>query len=174
MEAIISWVNLSFFVVSVDVKEGEALGFFEALSWIEDLGLKNVETEGDAKVVVDAIKSDDTLNTVFGNYVEACRNILASHPNYSIHFVRREANLVAHCYARAAHLYESFSIWIEPPNFVEGLSLALCNCNLFWFFKKKNISNFFNNNSFTKYTLCNGGTSLMYANHYFIVIKIYY
>lgn len=113
---------------SAGVTEGEALGFFEALSWIKDLGLEKVVIEGDAKVVVDAINSHHTYNTVFGDYVDASRNILVNCPNYSVQFVGRDANLVAHCYARASRLYESSSIWIDPPNFVEGLSPAFCSC----------------------------------------------
>lgn len=58
--------------------EGEALGFFEALSWIKSWGLTNVIVEGDAKVVVDAIKSSSVNNSIFGDYVAASRSIIRS------------------------------------------------------------------------------------------------
>lgn len=45
----------------LDMKIGEAMGFFEALSWIQNLLLENVIIEGDSKIVVDAINFDSRV-----------------------------------------------------------------------------------------------------------------
>ncbi|XP_073022726.1 uncharacterized protein [Primulina eburnea] len=44
------------------VKEGEAMGLLEALSWVRRLGLKKVYFEMDAKVVVESIRYSDVAN----------------------------------------------------------------------------------------------------------------
>ncbi|KAL8522413.1 hypothetical protein ACS0TY_012525 [Phlomoides rotata] len=48
----------SFFKLNVnEVDEGEAMGLYEALSWIKGLGLNYVEVETSAKLVANAIRS---------------------------------------------------------------------------------------------------------------------
>ncbi|KAL8488536.1 hypothetical protein ACS0TY_024713 [Phlomoides rotata] len=57
----------------VEVKVGEAMGFFEVLSWAKSMNLEKVVIEGDAKVVVDALNSRALNHTIFGDYVGSCR-----------------------------------------------------------------------------------------------------
>lgn len=107
---------------------GEAMGFLEALSWIKRLNIGNVEIEGDARVVVDAIKGSDTCITSFGDIILACRSVLAQLDNVFVSFVRRNANSLAHATAKVSRNFESPSCWVDPPPFVVGLPADICIC----------------------------------------------
>lgn len=83
--------------------------------------------EGDAKRVRDAVKFSATANTVFGDYIDSIRAMLNLHPLYSISWVSRNANIVAHAFARNSRVFENPHTWVEPPSFVEGLLEEVCN-----------------------------------------------
>lgn len=114
--------------MSADI--GEAMGFVEALSLVKRLSLDKVIIKGDAKIVVDAINSSSTFNSSFGDYIEKCKEILRDSPNFSVVFVRRNANYVAHAFANC---------WVDPPELVARLLplLSAVAINEFSFFKKK-------------------------------------
>ncbi|XP_073017389.1 uncharacterized protein [Primulina eburnea] len=63
-------------VGAFSVKEGEAMGLLEALSWVRRLGLKKVYFEMDAKGVVEAIKASDVGISEFGFIVKSCKDII--------------------------------------------------------------------------------------------------
>ncbi|KAL8527918.1 hypothetical protein ACS0TY_005652 [Phlomoides rotata] len=111
------------------VEEGEALGFLEALLWVKSLGLDNGIIEGDAKVVVNGINSSKAYNSVFGDFVVACRELVNSFQQINITFLRRSANVVAHEIARASRLYENYFCWVDPLDYVVGLPTSVCTCN---------------------------------------------
>lgn len=66
----------------LDVDVGEIMGFHEALSWAQRLGLEQVCIEGDSKVAVDALISNTKLLSVSGDYVRACTSILAHNNSF--------------------------------------------------------------------------------------------
>ncbi|KAL8492918.1 hypothetical protein ACS0TY_024205 [Phlomoides rotata] len=77
--------------------EGEAIGLFEALTWIEELNVRNVRIEMDAKLVVDAFNAHCVNSfSVFGDIIEACKHKASSYPFCSVGWVVREANFVVH------------------------------------------------------------------------------
>ncbi|KAL8521752.1 hypothetical protein ACS0TY_012047 [Phlomoides rotata] len=84
--------------VTVDV--GEAMGFYEALLWLKDLGIENVIVEGDVKLIVDAINSPT-----------------------------RDANVLAHEFARFSRSYGDSFTWANPQEFVDELPTIACRCN---------------------------------------------
>lgn len=49
-------------------------------------------------------------------------------PSYSINFVKRDANSMAHEIARVSRSYENSFCWIDPPSFVVGLPYTSCGC----------------------------------------------
>lgn len=65
----------------------------------------------------------------FGDYSQTCKELLLQCLNTSVNFVKREANIMAHAFARASRLYESHSNWVDPSNFVVGLSISTCICD---------------------------------------------
>ncbi|XP_073035374.1 uncharacterized protein [Primulina eburnea] len=79
------------------VKEGEAIGLLEALSWIRTLDYPNVMFEVDAKTVHEATKEHANVDTEFGGIMERCRNLVATERGYLVHFVRRQTNEIAQC-----------------------------------------------------------------------------
>ncbi|XP_075492415.1 uncharacterized protein LOC142530463 [Primulina tabacum] len=74
------------------VKEGEAIGLLEALSWIRNSDYSNVLFEVDAMTVYHAMKETTVDRTEFGGIMGICRDIVATNPGFSVHFTRRQAN----------------------------------------------------------------------------------
>ncbi|KAL8496020.1 hypothetical protein ACS0TY_019945 [Phlomoides rotata] len=111
-------------------KEGEAIGLHEARSWINDLGFKRVIFEMDAKFVVDAVNGEDTPRTTYSDIVAGYRGVLKDNRGWSVVWVNREANVMAHRLARAARGYCSPHYWVECPVFVDCLPGIFCSCVL--------------------------------------------
>ncbi|KAL8513872.1 hypothetical protein ACS0TY_013114 [Phlomoides rotata] len=109
--------------------EGEAIGLFEALTWLSKLDLRNVLIEMNAKLVVDAFntRSLDFIS-VFGDIIDACRIKFRAHPYCSVGWVGREANIVAHRLARIARDFPSRFTWDELPFDVDSLPYTPCSC----------------------------------------------
>ena len=58
-----------------EVHLGEALGFLSALEWVHVLNLGPIDSELDAKRVVDSFLSDKHDATEFGNIIQDCRTL---------------------------------------------------------------------------------------------------
>ncbi|KAL8554186.1 hypothetical protein ACS0TY_002410 [Phlomoides rotata] len=100
------------------------MGFMEALSWVKDLGLQNVVIEGDSKIVIDAINLNVEGVSAFHDVISTCRLLVSEFNNCSILFAKREANIMAHTFARVSRVHESPSWWVNPPDFVVGLPVT--------------------------------------------------
>ncbi|XVF49555.1 hypothetical protein PTKIN_Ptkin04bG0022200 [Pterospermum kingtungense] len=88
----------------VSAKEAEAIGLLEALPWVEGLGHAKVLFELDALSVVKDVGSTITDLLEYGSIIRRCRNHLISKSVFLVHFVRRQANEVAHVIPREARL----------------------------------------------------------------------
>lgn len=104
------------------------MGFYEALSWVKIMNLVKLIIKGDAKIVVYAINSSSKGSSTFHDYIVSCKDILVSIPFYSIHFVKRSANDLAHKFAKVARFYENPTYWDDPPELVGGLLNSFCLC----------------------------------------------
>ncbi|KAL8521358.1 hypothetical protein ACS0TY_011763 [Phlomoides rotata] len=113
----------------VDVDIGESMGFLEALSWVKNLNLVIVVVDEDAKLVVDPIRSSNSRVSIFGEYIQHCKDFLASYPSFSVNFVKMGVNSVAHEFARASRLFKSPHYWVDPPSFVVGFPDLSCYCS---------------------------------------------
>ncbi|KAL8509029.1 hypothetical protein ACS0TY_016281 [Phlomoides rotata] len=110
-------------------EEGEAFGLFEALSWIKELDIRNVEIEMDARVVVCAFNSRESSSiSVFGDIIQACKNVFTSYPHCKVGWVKRQANELAHNLTRVARDFSSPFVWAELPASVECHSYTSCTC----------------------------------------------
>ncbi|KAK6164619.1 hypothetical protein DH2020_001483 [Rehmannia glutinosa] len=78
------------------VREAEAMGVREALSWIHGLGIRHVEVETDAKYVIDDLSSPVSGRSEYDCILQECQSLLLGEPEVSVGFVRRSANMVAH------------------------------------------------------------------------------
>ena len=104
--------------LSYSVKEAEALALRETLLWALSLKLVDVEFETDSLLFVNSLSSQSLDCSEYGFIISNCV-CLRGNGNYSIQFVKRQANKCAHVLARHAYfnasLYESFVIhsWLE-------------------------------------------------------------
>jgi len=62
----------AWFVPLCSVEIGRALGLCEALQWVVELGLDNMDFSLDSKLVVDVVTSNNSSNTNFGSIISHC------------------------------------------------------------------------------------------------------
>lgn len=91
---------------SGSIFEAEAIGVREALSWVKDQNLQNkrVYIESDSQLTARAIQSGDANYLEVGVVIEKCCQKLHRLELVSLHFIRRNANRVAHQLARYRYL----------------------------------------------------------------------
>ncbi|KAK6126674.1 hypothetical protein DH2020_039582 [Rehmannia glutinosa] len=98
-----------------EVREAEAIGIREALSWTKNLGFQQLIIETDAKYVVDGLVSLEPGISEFDNILKECQILLQSEPAFSVTFVHRNGNRVAHALAKEAFSFDSPFVWSSPP-----------------------------------------------------------
>lgn len=81
----------------------EVMAIKEALSWMETSGWTEGTLETDCLVAAQAIRSRIQMNSPFRVVVEECRNLLSRLNKISLLFVRRSANMAAHCVAKMSY-----------------------------------------------------------------------
>ncbi|KAL8148278.1 hypothetical protein AgCh_005592 [Apium graveolens] len=116
----------SCFRAPVSVFEEEAIGVREALSWVKDMQFNacKVELETDSLLVVQGIKNSVINLLEVGEVLEQCRRYLRELEGISIHFIRNQANRVAHKFSRITCLVNCHHVFTSPPvNLVETLVL---------------------------------------------------
>ncbi|KAL8514129.1 hypothetical protein ACS0TY_013308 [Phlomoides rotata] len=91
-----------------------------------NMGFNSVVVEMDAKVVCDAINEKRIGESTFGSYVSPCIGICSSFFSCNFNFVRRQANIVVHSFARVSRLYESLHTLVKPSDFVDDLLKGCC------------------------------------------------
>ncbi|XP_031111802.1 uncharacterized protein LOC116015770 [Ipomoea triloba] len=83
------------------VKEAEAMGAREALSWLKQKGWAQVILETDAQVVTQAVYNGEFL-IPFGSIIHEIRDLLSDLSSVHFRFVRRSSNTFAHVIAKRA------------------------------------------------------------------------
>ncbi|XP_062087000.1 uncharacterized protein LOC133793720 [Humulus lupulus] len=81
----------------------EALGFREALSWIKKHNWPRVILESDCLLVIQALRSNVSMLSYFGDVISECKSIWNTFNNVSCMFVKRSANKAAHAIAKASY-----------------------------------------------------------------------
>ena len=89
----------------------QALSFREALNWLKEVGRSLVLLESDALLVINVIKHCKVDNACFGLIIVDCFSLLKEIPNYSVSFVRRSANQVAHVLGRTSVSMFGLGVW---------------------------------------------------------------
>uniref|UniRef100_A0A2N9IE82 Reverse transcriptase domain-containing protein n=1 Tax=Fagus sylvatica TaxID=28930 RepID=A0A2N9IE82_FAGSY len=96
-----------------------------AIQFAKDLGIMEIDLEGDSKSVVDALLLHGPCTTIYGHLIEDIKWIARG--LCSVHFkhVKWDGNILAHLLAKRAHLNESLEVWLEsvPPELVSKLVL---------------------------------------------------
>ena len=81
------------------------------------LGIKDIEVELDAKIVVDLVQSNTIVNNSFLPFLNDCRSILSSFHQVRVGHTFREANRCADALARkGCSLKEDFVVFDYPPS----------------------------------------------------------
>ncbi|XP_042942801.1 uncharacterized protein LOC122276986 [Carya illinoinensis] len=91
----------------------ECTALWEAMALCEDLGLRGVMFEGDAKCVIDAVKKYEEDDSKFGHLVEGLQQKLKTYNRWEVGFVHRMGNEVAHQLAKMAMFEDDDMYWIE-------------------------------------------------------------
>ena len=102
----------------VSSMEAEAIVVYEALCWIESMGLGKVEVECDALNVVSALQKGTAYFSEVGSILDSCRHILRQRSNLKVQHVRRQANSVAHSLAKLPCLLGTVNFFTSPPSCV--------------------------------------------------------
>lgn len=97
------------------VLEAEAYAVLEGLRWLLTLAYNNVIIESDSLNTVRAIQKPYENVLEVGNILDACSNILKSRPGFSISFVKRQANRVAHLVAKLPCSPNCQNVFTAPP-----------------------------------------------------------
>ncbi|XP_019185257.1 PREDICTED: uncharacterized protein LOC109180227 [Ipomoea nil] len=100
-EGVVKGTALSTIEGIYSVKEAEAIGAREALSWIKKNGWSRIVLETDAKVVTSAVIVGQNY-TPFGAIIDEIREHLEHLPLVRFVFVKRAANVPAHTLAKYA------------------------------------------------------------------------
>jgi len=116
--------KITWFLPLCSVEIGEALGLCEALQWMAELGMDNMDFSLDSKLVVDVVTTNNSSNTHFRSIISHCRHLLNTHfTNTKVEFSRRRVNKVTHELTHAISLEASSQLVINvPPCINEVLS----------------------------------------------------
>ncbi|XP_031099235.1 uncharacterized protein LOC116003486 isoform X2 [Ipomoea triloba] len=98
------------------VREAEAMGAREALSWLKGKGWNQVIIESDAQVVTDGVSRGGN-GSPYGAVLQEIRVLMDQFESASLWFVRRELNMPAHVVAKKS-LYNSSDVLAEYCDFI--------------------------------------------------------
>ncbi|CAN1308443.1 hypothetical protein LINPERPRIM_LOCUS27396 [Linum perenne] len=107
-------------------REAEAYALLQALRWVEELDIRRVVFECDAKEVVGDIRDRGADETEFGDLIHSCISILDRHPEFVVVHVRRSSNAAAHTLARQSCLFVSPTVGVTPPEWLNEPLLNIC------------------------------------------------
>ncbi|XP_059451054.1 uncharacterized protein LOC132181841 [Corylus avellana] len=112
----------SFRLGVLDPTVAEAIAALEAIWFCNRLGYDWIQFVGDAKVVVQAVLSDETDWSPTGHIIEAIKTEIRSFSHWQMLYVQREANHIAHVLAREASKQCMENEWFnDPPDCIKDL-----------------------------------------------------
>ncbi|CAN1153936.1 Putative ribonuclease H protein At1g65750 [Linum perenne] len=107
------------------VKECEAMAVLMAVRQLREDGRTDVIIETDSLSTVQALHGDQDDWTEFGEIIRQCRNLMPS--TYSVEFVRREGNEVAHTLARRSFSLATPTLGVASPSWLVNALNSICN-----------------------------------------------
>lgn len=96
--------------------EVEASAVVEAIKWIEQLGLHNVDIESHSLITVHAINKASDNYLEVGALFQECSSFLRERRDISLSFVKKQANKVAHIVASEPCEVNFFIEFTTPPH----------------------------------------------------------
>jgi len=118
-QLVLGMSNYAFF--SSSPSEAEALGLLEAIKLVVAHGYQTVTFESDCRFVVNAVNTSQVPLNEVGNIISSCRELLSFQSHFSVKFVRRQTNEVAHSIARASLSYPRPHIFNDVPSYLYHL-----------------------------------------------------
>ena len=91
----------------------EALAARRAIHFAKEVGVADVEFEGDAKTVIHNLSSNDSIYTPYGLVLKDAKVMLQEIQRFSLSHTRRSGNSIAHALARRASECNSVLVWME-------------------------------------------------------------
>ena len=88
-----------------------------ALLFVQELSLYKVMLEGDCLMVVSALNSSISCNTLYGNVVEETRRQVCKFHFCSFPHVHQGGNKLTHALARRAVSFTGLDVWVEELHF---------------------------------------------------------
>ena len=99
----------------VSVFEAEAKGVLEAMKWAAEAAISNVTFETDSMLTFQAITKGTMNYLEVGNMLEDCSKLLKDRPDFSLEFVKKQANKVAHSLAKVPCEIGCFIDFLKSP-----------------------------------------------------------
>ena len=101
---------------SIDAVEASAAKV--AVNLALDLGLQEVDIEGDSLKIITALQQASPCYTSYGHLIQDTNTLAQNLISYQFMHVKRDGNSVAHSLAKRARLCEPLEIWMEsvPPD----------------------------------------------------------
>ena len=107
--------------LSASFLEAETIALLKAIKMAISNGFHFVWFETDCKLLADDLSSSTVPNTEFGDLVSQCRILLSTNSDFTVLFVKRQANKVAHSIARASLSHPNPYIFNEVPSTMYSL-----------------------------------------------------
>ncbi|CAN0853040.1 Putative ribonuclease H protein At1g65750, partial [Linum grandiflorum] len=109
-----------------EAREAEVTTLAEALVWVRDMGYEACIFETDCQPVVHAVNGTASDLSEFGVRVAECRAILAEKTQFTVSWVRRNRNGVAHELARRSHNLTSTVVGETTPEWCQNFVNDIC------------------------------------------------
>jgi ribonuclease HI len=106
-----------------DSSTAKALAVQMAIKKCKEMGFPKVHFEGDVKVVIDAVLSEEEDWSRRGNMKEDIKEELCTVSHWSMSFVRREGNKVAHVLSQLAVQQDMDNDWVDPLDCIRDVLL---------------------------------------------------
>ncbi|XP_019189013.1 PREDICTED: uncharacterized protein LOC109183388 [Ipomoea nil] len=100
------------------IVEAEALCMREALSWLRDTGMDEVDVETDSQLYFNTLRSESFVST-FGFLTDDVKQVASMLNRVNFAYVKRSANRAVHALTREAVSMSGPEEWLDvPPNYL--------------------------------------------------------
>jgi hypothetical protein len=100
------------------VEAVEASAIRTAVNLVLDLGLREVDIEGDSLKIITALQQNSPCYTLYGHLIMETKTLAQNLISFQFMHVKRDGNTIAHSLTKRARLCEPLEVWMEsvPPD----------------------------------------------------------
>ncbi|XP_026398859.1 uncharacterized protein LOC113294695 [Papaver somniferum] len=107
-------------------EKAECIRLWEAVKWVKDLQLENVQFDLDAKVVVEAVNKDNNyVDWILLNYIKNIKSFFSSYSSWKCYYIPKERNKVVDILSKLSRKEELSMSWTESTPVVIRSQLLL-------------------------------------------------